>query len=407
MVEEHPLLKEKVEWKINYTLDRIKKVCSFMGDPQNDVPSILIGGTNGKGTVARALAEILRRSGKKTGCFISPHLERITERISINGKEINEDELKWALDRVAEAKYSAGVELTYFEILTSSAFLIFSRHHLDFAILEVGMGGRLDATNISAPLLSVIVSVGHDHEEFLGNTLGNIAKEKAGIVRRGYPVVLGEGRNFLINAVKAFQPSKIYIFGRDFDVRKKGDFAEYHGLASSFSFSIPRFFPSILLKDFGIAVFCAELLGVKVTPVLCGDILAEMEFPGRCEIVASSPMVIMDGGHNIEAVKNVVKFLTKEIKLKEICALLAFMKDKKPEKLLSIFKKICKIMFFTKLPCERSWNPCEFASWGDKIFETPVDGLKYSLKTAKEYGLPLFIGGSFYLVGPLRKYIKS
>jgi len=401
-IEKHPLLKDKVEWKIDFGLDRIKKVCSFLDNPQNSCPSILIGGTNGKGTVAKVLSEILKRAGKNTGLFISPHLERITERISINSQEISEEELKNSLDEILKAKEACGVELTYFEVLTASAFLIFKNKKTDFMVLEVGMGGRLDATNIVEPALSIIVSIGHDHEEYLGKKLKDIAKEKAGIVREGGRVILGENRKFLIETVEEKKPEKIYIHGKDFFIRKNYETAFYKGI-NSFKFSIPPLYPSILLKDFGIAVFSAELLGIPVNKDICEDVIFNMKWHGRCEVIPLSPPIIMDGGHNPEAVRNLIKFIKKEMKLDRVCFLLGFMADKKPEKLLPLFRKISEHTFLTEIPNERSWKVDNYSAFAEKIFKDPLEGFDYAWKKAKELKLPLLIGGSFYLIGILRK----
>jgi dihydrofolate synthase/folylpolyglutamate synthase len=405
-IENHPLLKNRVEWKIEFGLERIKKICSFLKNPQNSCPSILIAGTNGKGTVAKVLSEILKRAGKNTGLFISPHLQRITERISINSEEISEEELENSLDEILKAKEACGVELTYFEVLTASAFLIFSRKNLDFMVLEVGMGGRLDATNIVEPALSIIVSIGHDHEKYLGRKLKDIAKEKAGIVRKGGRVILGENRKFLIDVVKEKEPEKIYIYGKDFFIKKNGETAFFKGI-NSFRFSIPPLYPSILLKDFGIGIFSAELLGVSVDKELCEDVIFNMRWHGRCEVIPSSPPIIMDGGHNPEAVRNLIRFIKKDLKLNKVCSLLGFMRDKKPERLLPLFKEVSEHIFLTEIPNERSWKAEDFSVFADKIFKNPSEGFDYAWERAKNLKIPLLIGGSFYLLGVLRKRALS
>ncbi len=401
-IEEHPLLKNKFEWKMNLGLDRIKRVLSFLKEPQNSFSAILVGGTNGKGTVAKALSEILLRAGKKTGLFISPHLERITERISIDGREITEGELGKSLDEILKAKETCGVELTYFEVLTACAFLIFKRRKIDYGVLEVGMGGRLDATNIAEPLLSIIVSIGYDHEEYLGKGLKNIAIEKAGIVRENGKVIAGENRKPLISAIMEKRPATLYIYGKHFSIKKQDRIAFYRGF-NSFKFSIPEFYPFILLRDFGIAIFASELLGIHVNQEMCEDIISNMKWHGRCEVFPTSPPIIMDGGHNLEAVKNLVKFIKKELKIKKVVSLLGFMKDKKPENLLPFFENISTALFLTELPSERSWNPEDYSYWTERIYRDPVEGFEDAWRTAMTSNLPLLIGGSFYLVGYIRK----
>lgn len=406
VIENHPLLRNKFEWKMNLGLDRVKMVCSFLKDPQNSCPSVLVGGTNGKGTVAKVLSEILRKGGKRTGLFISPHLERITERITINGEEVSEEDLMNSLDRILLAKEKLGVELTYFEVLTCAAFLTFERKNLDFMVLEVGMGGRLDATNIVTPKLSIIVSVGHDHEKFLGKTIKEIAREKSGIVRKNGIVVAGENRKSLLSAIMERKPAKIFIYGKDFFIKKEKETAKYRG-RNSFSFSIPPLYPSIILKDVGIAIFSSELLGVPPDKKMMEGIIFNMKWHGRCEVLPSSPPVIMDGGHNPEAVKNLVKFVRKDLEVEKVCSLLGFMADKKPKRLLPLFEKISKHLFLTEIPVERSWLVKDYSSKADRIFHNPFEGFESAWERAKKCNLPLLIGGSFYLIGMLRKYVLS
>src|SRR5208282_2821746 len=178
-----------------FDLDHMRVLLRALDHPERQFPSVLIAGTNGKGSTAATLASILRASGLKTGLYTSPHLVRINERIRVNGKQISDDgfaALHSKVDRVAE-KLVQGAELpwhpSFFEMMTAIAFEYFAREKVDLAVLEVGMGGRLDATNVVEPRVSVISDISLDHQKFLGNTLGEIAREKVGIIRPGGAVV--------------------------------------------------------------------------------------------------------------------------------------------------------------------------------------------------------------------------
>src|SRR6266487_4641584 len=178
-----------------FDLEHMRVLLGAMKHPERAFPSVLIAGTNGKGSTAATLASILRASGLKTGLYTSPHLMRINERIRVNGVEIGDDDfagLHTEVDRVAERLVERG-ELpwhpSFFEMMTAIAFAHFARERVDIAVLEVGMGGRLDATNVVEPLISVITDISLDHQNFLGNSIAEIAKEKAGIIRRGGIVV--------------------------------------------------------------------------------------------------------------------------------------------------------------------------------------------------------------------------
>src|ERR1700674_4296672 len=178
-----------------FDLEHMRVLLRGMDHPERRFPSVLIAGTNGKGSTAATLASILRASGLRTGLYTSPHLVRINERIAVNDKEIGDDDfasLHAAVDRIAE-KLVERAELpwhpSFFEMMTAIAFEHFAREKVDLAVLEVGMGGRLDATNVVEPLVSVIADISLDHQKYLGNTVGEIAREKVGIIRRGGVVV--------------------------------------------------------------------------------------------------------------------------------------------------------------------------------------------------------------------------
>src|SRR5262249_49524580 len=178
-----------------FDLDHMRALLTAMGHPERTLPSVLIAGTNGKGSTASTLASILRASGLKTGLYTSPHLIRINERIRIGEEEINDDDfarLHGEVGSAAEKLVANGTlpwHPSFFEMMTAIAFVYFAHHQVDIAVLEVGMGGRLDATNVVDPLVSVITDVSLDHQKFLGNTVGEIAREKAGIIRPGGIVV--------------------------------------------------------------------------------------------------------------------------------------------------------------------------------------------------------------------------
>src|SRR5271156_4686152 len=178
-----------------FDLDHMRVLLRALDHPERQFPSVLIAGTNGKGSTAATLASILRASGLRTGLYTSPHLVRINERIRINGKEIGDDDfaaLQGKIDRVAEdlvEKTELPWHPSFFEMMTAIAFEYFAREQVDLAVLEVGMGGRLDATNVVEPRVSVITDISLDHQKFLGNTVGEIAREKVGIIRRGGAVI--------------------------------------------------------------------------------------------------------------------------------------------------------------------------------------------------------------------------
>jgi dihydrofolate synthase/folylpolyglutamate synthase len=175
---------------VDLGLDRIRAVLAALGDPQQRVVTVHIAGTNGKGSTAAMTDAILRAAGMRSGLYTSPHLSRFTERIRVDGREADGDRLAVLAERVAAASDALGVPLTYFEVATVLAFLAFAEARVDVAVLETGLGGRLDATTVCEPVATAITSIGLDHAEFLGGTLPEIAREKAGIAKRGIPLFL-------------------------------------------------------------------------------------------------------------------------------------------------------------------------------------------------------------------------
>ena len=206
-------------------LERIKKVLSHLGDPQDRFKSILIAGTNGKGSVAAILSNILMKNALKTGLYTSPHLISVTERLKINNQQISENDLDTALGKVFDACIESNTELSYFEIVTASAFVYFSEQDVDIAVFEVGMGGRWDATNVVNPLLSVITNISLDHTEHLGDTKALIAAEKAEIIKNNTPLISGvTGDESQILRTKAESVnSKTYFLGNDFNFTVNAD----------------------------------------------------------------------------------------------------------------------------------------------------------------------------------------
>ena len=182
-------LRSREKFGIKAGLENIDRIAESLGRPERRFRSILVAGTNGKGSTVALLSSILRAAGLRTGRYTSPHILRFEERIHIDGRPISEDELAWVLSRVAAA--SGGVEPTFFEALTATAFTFFAEKQVDVGVLEIGMGGRWDATNIAPAELSVITPIGFDHEKFLGDSIATIAAEKAAIIKAGRPVIVG------------------------------------------------------------------------------------------------------------------------------------------------------------------------------------------------------------------------
>jgi dihydrofolate synthase/folylpolyglutamate synthase len=286
------------------SLDRMHRLVSVLGDPQHAYPVIHLTGTNGKGSTARILTAIFSESGLTVGTYTSPHLQRINERISRNGEPIDDEELAATLSDIAAIESMAGVDPTFFEIVTAAAFRWFADVAVDVAVVEVGLLGRYDATNVANGQVAVVTNIGHDHTDYQGDWRAAIAGEKAGIIKPDSWLVLGEtdpdlvpifGREPAAGAWHrdedfGLERNELAVGGRVLDIRTPGGvfeqiFLSTHGAHQG--------------DNAAIAVAAAEALFARpLDPTLVEDALREVRLPGRFEIVGRDPLVILDAAHN-------------------------------------------------------------------------------------------------------------
>ena len=304
-----------------YGLGHVEELLSRMADPQLAARTIHVAGTKGKGSVSIMIAQVLSASRYRTGLYISPHLHTLRERIRVDGTLISEAEFAAAM---AEIKPFIEVmrqdttfrQPTYFEVLTVLAFAYFKKKGVDFQVLEVGLGGRLDATNVTRPVVCIITPVSLDHTQILGNSLGEIAREKAGIIKPGCWVVISpqpEEAASVIGEICQEKGAKVVQVGRDVTCRKTGGDL-YHqslvveGRTNKYHVSIP------LLGDFQLenaaaALAALEILASAGFAISAADIaqgLDQVKWPGRFQILQQNPMVLVDGAHNVASIKRLV-----------------------------------------------------------------------------------------------------
>lgn len=286
--------------------ERMRKLMHVLGDPQTALPAIHLTGTNGKTSTARSLTQLLMVKGLTVGTYTSPHLETINERICTNGQPIGDQDLAEALTGVAAAEGVAGIHATWFELLTAAALRWFADAPVDVAVVEVGLGGRWDATNVVDGLVSVITNIGLDHVEFLGRSRAEVAGEKAGIIKPGSTLVLSETDPDLYPIFAAEGPEALWLAGRDYaldanqlavggrllDLRTpQGEYHEVflplHGRHQA-----TNFLDALAAAE---AFFAAPL-----APELVTTAAASVRSPGRLEVVGHEPLVVLDGAKNVE-----------------------------------------------------------------------------------------------------------
>ncbi|MGH9243803.1 MAG: bifunctional folylpolyglutamate synthase/dihydrofolate synthase [Acidimicrobiales bacterium] len=286
------------------SLDKMRRLVDVLGDPHRAYPVVHITGTNGKGSTARMITGLLAESGLTVGTYTSPHLQRINERISRNGEPIADEELATVLSDIASIEPLAGVEPSYFEIMTAAAYRWFADVAVDVAVVEVGLLGRYDATNVADGTVAVITNVGHDHTDFEGDWRAAIAGEKAGIIKPGSWVVLGETDPDLIPIFErepsagvwrrgedfGLEANDLAVGGRSLDIRTPGGVLEQVFLAAHGAHQG---------DNAAVAVAATEaFLARPLDAVVVGDALREISLQGRFEIVGRNPLVVLDGAHN-------------------------------------------------------------------------------------------------------------
>src|SRR5215469_2211692 len=413
-----------------FDLENITVLAERLGHPDRAYPSAHIAGTNGKGSTSAFLEAIVRHAGFRTGLYTSPHLERINERMRINGKEIGDEAFAEIFTRLRElieellARHKLRAHPTYFECVTAMAFECFARERVEFGVFEVGLGGRLDATNILAPVVSVITRIDFDHENFLGHSLKEIAAEKAGILKPGVPVVIAEqrpeAREVILSRARQVG-SPVTETARAFQIAvetsQNGFFrANVIEPASGYSCEIAPSLPGrFQLQNAINALAAARQLARRGFRISANDItkgIAKTVWPGRLEKLQSNPDVYLDGAHNPGAARELTKFLEQNFAGRKIWLIYGALRDKAVDEVGGLLFPHAAEVVFTEPRTSRSISAsrlAEIASHHTSSF-TVISSAEQALDQAlaeAASGDAIFITGSLYLVGQLRHYWKQ
>jgi dihydrofolate synthase / folylpolyglutamate synthase len=418
-------LQKILESGVKFGLDNVRTVLAALGEPQRAYPSILVAGTNGKGSVCAMLTEVLTLHGLRVGLYTSPHLIRVEERVQVAGKPI----AAWSFCRLLTVLKAAVDALirdgqlaappTYFETLTCLAFLYFREKQVDAAVLEVGMGGRLDATNVVDPLASVITTISRDHKEYLGNTLGQIALEKAGIIKPGIPVVSGvtgkTASDVLRKKAREARAPFIEVFEgpRALEVEKtaRGHRFQLRWRGKVFRYS-PRLAGEHQGRNAAIAVVTALSLDgpwgtLPKTTILRG--IARAAWPGRLEAVGRRPLLVLDGAHNEEGARAVAAY-AENFLARPLTLVFAAMKDKDIPKLTRILFPLAQVVILTGLPMPRAATPEEVLRLAPRrggralVEPDPMQALRRA-RAITPRGGSILVTGSLFLVGEVKERI--
>jgi dihydrofolate synthase / folylpolyglutamate synthase len=412
-----------LESGVKFGLDNVRKVLATLGDPQKAYPTVLVGGTNGKGSVCAMLTGILTLHGLRVGLYTSPHLVRVEERMQVSGEPISGRSfcrlltvIKETVDAlVRDGKLAAPP--TYFETLTCLAFLYFREKRVDGAVIEVGLGGRLDATNVVEPLASVITTVSRDHREYLGNTLGRIAAEKAGIIKPGVPVICGVpggiARDVIRGKARKVSAPFIDVFesprSLDAETTGRGQRFRFRWRGEVFDYS-PRLPGAHQGRNAAVAVVTAlSLNGPWGTPsrstIRRG--ISRAAWPGRLETVGRRPLVVLDGAHNEEGAKAVAAYAASSLP-RPLTLVFAAMKDKDIASLTRILFPLAERIILTGLPMARAAAPEAVLGLAPSpgrptlIEPDPARALRRAREVTPRSG-SILVTGSLFLVGELKK----
>lgn len=403
-------------------LSRIARLMEHLGNPEKTLRFIHVAGTNGKGSTAATIASILKEAGYRTGLYISPFIQDFRERISIDGRMISKEDLVLLMERIIRVSHLMEREElgapTEFELVTALAFLYYAEQHCDFVVLEVGLGGRFDATNvIDVPLVSVICSISMDHMEYLGDTLEQIAFEKAGIMKEGgvtvlYPVqqpcvfetireLAGERKNELITPalgelriLRETSGGNVFQYrGEEYRTPLLGEHQIYNALTALEAVRV-------LQRTFAIPEDAVK------------NGMAHTAFPGRLEMVHQHPDVLIDGGHNSDGVRCTVEAVKKLYPGRRILGVIGVCKDKEYQETVSAVAQLCDVLIATQADTPRRLDAAQVAKVAQAhcnhvlVAEKPEEAIRLALREAAPQDVILCCG-SLYWIGDIRTYFHK
>ncbi len=403
---------------MKFGLSKTENLLQAFGRPQDQLKLIHIAGTNGKGSVAAMAASIFSQAGYRVGLYTSPHLVDFRERFQINGRLIPPGV---TLDLVREVKERTNAEEppTFFEMVTAMALIYFAREKVDLAFIEVGLGGRLDATNIIRPRVTVITTLGLEHQEYLGNTLRRIAWEKGGIIKPGIPLVSGVTQPVareVIGQICREQGSPLFLAGRDFQTRKiKGTQFNYTGFGKVYKGLRNKLLGPHQIRNAGLALSLVNLWpleGKTLSEDHIREGLLRVNWPGRMEVWAEKPRIVLDGAHNPAAMKVLAETLPKALPYRRLLLVIGIMQDKDIPAILAPIVPLADRVFLTRAEYLRSAEPEKLLSFIDRdrskcrLFSALSLAIDRAVSEAAENDL-ICITGSLFVVGEARAYLEK
>ena len=401
-------------------LERIKALCTALGEPQKKLRFIHVAGTNGKGSTSAMLASVLQSAGYRTGLYTSPYIRTFCERIRVDGENIPEEALATLTERIRPIADAMTDKPTEFELITALAFEYFYQSNCDVVVLEVGLGGRLDSTNvIENTVLSIITGIDFDHTALLGNTIGEIAKEKAGIIKQERPILFGGGEGAALDTVCCVAFAKnapVYVVDRSSYQQRETtldgtrfDYSHYTDLHLPLLGAYQPYNATLVLR----AVDLLNEQGFAIDEGAVRQGLSLVRWPARFELLSRDPVIIYDGGHNPEGVRAAVASVKAYFPNQRVNILGGVMADKERGEMIQTMKPIAARAFAVTPNNPRALAAAEYAaqlaSYGipASSYESVAEGVKAAVESSKKEGIPLLCLGSLYLYEEVESALRA
>lgn len=399
---------------IKLELSTVRDILKQLGNPQYKFASIHIAGTNGKGSIASTLSSILHEAGYKVGLYTSPHLIKFNERICINTKPIADENVVSSFKAVKDV-HPGEREPTFFEYSTAMALYEFGAQNVDWAVIETGMGGRLDATNMVDPTVTIISNLSIEHKTYLGNTLEEIAGEKGGIIKNDVPLITGVRQKKALQVLKRIASEKqapLFRLGDSFKVRRnRKDTFTYYGMDNTWKEMRTGLLGNYQVDNTALVLAACEILRQKDVDISLDSIkqgIKKNKWPGRLEVISTAPYIIIDGAHNLVAARNLAAFLSDNLNGRKLTLITGILDDKPYKTMLESLVPLCDTVILTQpkidrsLPPETLYSIVKSMTQEIKIIPDVGEAVKYGIENASSNDA-VCIAGSLYVVGEAKE----
>lgn len=398
-------------FSIRLGLDNIKEICKHLGNPQDNYKVIHITGTNGKGSTSTTIEKVLIEAGYNVGKYTSPHILEFNERIAFNNKYIENKDVAYYYEKVKKIIDEHKIPATFFEVTTAMMFDYFNDKKADYVVLEAGMGGRYDATNICNSILTIITNVGLDHTEYLGDTIYKIAREKAGIIKASPYTIFADNNPDVEKAISEETRNYVNVLKKYFDAKYDLDFKTFMTNIEienkRYEFSL---FGDYQFKNFLCAYEALKYLKIKED--ILKKAFKEVVWQCRFEVYSKNPLVIFDGAHNADGVNELCKIISKNFKREDVTILVSILKDKEKKSMFRKLNEISSNIVITSIPdnprgCKASELYEEVDNSIKKDFEyveEPINAYKQAIEKNKKITVCC---GSFYILIKLKEGLNE